>query len=382
MKISIVVPAYNAEKTLASCLDSLLQLDPCGCQTEIVVVNNHSSDGTQEIINRYPVSGIFEPFVNRAAARNKGFRHSTGEFVAFLDADCIAAPGWLKHLYLGFTADDIGGCGGRLFAYNPQSLMERYYHSKEIRYSAYTDTYLLLPSLFGVSCMYRRKVLEEVEGFDSFFRAHEDTDLSFRVYLRGYQIRTVPDAVVYHTYCPSFIVNARKWFEYGVSFFYLKTKYKNIYKGSLFSVETMRRALYVRYEQVKDFARALLSCRGAVSVLIPVLDVCKDTVFALGMAAGACMVGAGAIKITAETNPQAILYRYVEGNLILSEPQREYFYQLDEVGGMIWRSLKERKTTEEIVDRIVQEYDVTRQVAREDVAWYIDMLQKENIMVL
>lgn len=125
-KISVVVPVYNGEKTLPLCLDSLMNLDYPKEDFEIIVVDNNSTDKTQEIIKRYPVRYVFEPHRNCAKARNKGIKSSKGEFVAFLDADCVAHKDWIKNLLNGCNDPFVGGCGGEIYSYNPSTLWEKY----------------------------------------------------------------------------------------------------------------------------------------------------------------------------------------------------------------------------------------------------------------
>lgn len=91
VKISIVVPVYNSEKFLEKCVDSLIN------QTienkEIVLVNDGSTDGSQEIIDRYVekypdmIKCVKQENAGQAVARNVGIENASGEFIAFLDSD-------------------------------------------------------------------------------------------------------------------------------------------------------------------------------------------------------------------------------------------------------------------------------------------------------
>jgi len=68
---------------------------------EIIVVDNNSTDNTQEVIRQFPARYVFEPQVGRGPARNKGVQESQGKYLAFIDSDCIADPNWLKELVRG-----------------------------------------------------------------------------------------------------------------------------------------------------------------------------------------------------------------------------------------------------------------------------------------
>ena len=123
-KVSIIVIAYNEEKMLPLCLDSLMELDYPEDKLETILVDNNSTDRTKDIIRKYPVKYVFEHKRTRGAARNKGIKASSGEFIAFTDADCIVDRNWIRRLVQGFDSDNIGGCGGRIVTYQPKNWVE------------------------------------------------------------------------------------------------------------------------------------------------------------------------------------------------------------------------------------------------------------------
>jgi len=91
-RVSVIIPAYNAERYLGEALDSVM------AQTwrdiEVVVVDDGSTDGTQEIVRGYgpPVRLLEQANAGPAAARNRGVREAEGELVAFLDSDDLWLP--------------------------------------------------------------------------------------------------------------------------------------------------------------------------------------------------------------------------------------------------------------------------------------------------
>ena len=108
--LSVIVPVYNAEKFLARCLDSLLEQ---GVEDyEIVCVNDGSTDGSGEILQRYKrknptVIKVLEQ-ENRGlpAARNEGMRIARGDVLAFCDADDYLVPGAYRYLLETFWTED------------------------------------------------------------------------------------------------------------------------------------------------------------------------------------------------------------------------------------------------------------------------------------
>ncbi len=105
--ISIIVPIYNAERYIASCLDSLLSQSEKALQ--IILVDDGSTDGSVSIARNYAardprVECYSQPHAGQSAARNEGMRHAKSEYIAFVDADDSLAPEWCE-THLKETAD-------------------------------------------------------------------------------------------------------------------------------------------------------------------------------------------------------------------------------------------------------------------------------------
>jgi glycosyltransferase involved in cell wall biosynthesis len=93
MRVSVVIPAYNAARTIGAVLDSLAAQE--APPDEVIVVDDGSSDDTAEIASAR-AARVVRPEETRYAggARNRGWDESTGDVVVFLDSDAIPAPGW------------------------------------------------------------------------------------------------------------------------------------------------------------------------------------------------------------------------------------------------------------------------------------------------
>lgn len=90
MELSVVVPAYNRERTIGPTIESV---HSCGVPAEVVVVDDGSKDRTVEVARGYGVAVVGQPNGGPAAARNTGFRHAAGSVIAFLDSDDVWLPG-------------------------------------------------------------------------------------------------------------------------------------------------------------------------------------------------------------------------------------------------------------------------------------------------
>lgn len=115
--ISVIIPAYNVEKYIGACLDSVLAQE--GVDLEIIVVDDESTDSTRDIIRRYArqhscIKALDCRHGGPSAARNTALRHSTGEWLAMVDGDDMLAPGALKKmLHAANAADGIDIVVGR-----------------------------------------------------------------------------------------------------------------------------------------------------------------------------------------------------------------------------------------------------------------------------
>jgi glycosyltransferase involved in cell wall biosynthesis len=197
-KVSVVVCAYNAQSTMAACLDSLQQLRYPAY--EVVVVNDGSTDGTGWIAEQYEgVHVIHQDNKGLSAARNVGTEASTGEIVAFTDSDCVADQDWLHYLVATFLSSGFPAVGGPNLPPPEDSLV-----ASCVAASPGGPLHVLLNDeeaehIPGCNMAFRREVLEEIGGFDPIYRAAgDDVDLCWRLQTRGHRIGFSPAAMVWH----------------------------------------------------------------------------------------------------------------------------------------------------------------------------------------
>lgn len=106
MKLSIIIPAYNAEAYLPQCLDSILAQEHRGC--EVIVVDDGSTDGTAALLERYPdVKVIHQENRGMSTARNRGLDEARGEYILFVDSDDLLTDGALETLVAELSGEDI-----------------------------------------------------------------------------------------------------------------------------------------------------------------------------------------------------------------------------------------------------------------------------------
>ena len=195
--VSVVVPVRNGERTIGDCVEALLAGDFPAERREIVVVDNASTDRTAEIAARYPVRLVHEPRVGRSHARNRGIAAGQGEIVAFTDADCVAAPAWLRLLVEACGAPGISGAAGEVLPDPPVTAAQRYMARRDRNWQAEV---LSLRERFAITAnvAFRREVFDRVGLFDPEFVTAEDVDFGWRFFGAGLELVYVPDATVAH----------------------------------------------------------------------------------------------------------------------------------------------------------------------------------------
>jgi glycosyltransferase involved in cell wall biosynthesis len=117
LTISFVVPAYNEEALIASCLYAILaETSRVGCRAEIIVVDNNSTDRTRQIAAAIPgVVIVDEPQRGLVQARRAGCLAARGRLIANIDADTMIPPGWLDTVLAVFAkCPDLAALRARL----------------------------------------------------------------------------------------------------------------------------------------------------------------------------------------------------------------------------------------------------------------------------
>ena len=166
MKVTIVIAAFNAEKTIKKCVRTLLN-QVYDKPYELIIINDGSTDKTKEIAQAYCKKHDNITLINQfnkgvCVARNKGIQASKGEYVINMGADCFAEPYFIQELLEPFEDSRIGIVSS--FDYYG-----------------------------GSGTAFPRKLLHKVRGYSKeFYFYREDTDLSFKIMKLGYKFKLIP----------------------------------------------------------------------------------------------------------------------------------------------------------------------------------------------
>jgi len=233
--ISVVVPAYNNEKTIAATIEALLAQDYPAENLEIIIVDDGSNDRTGEIIKNYPVKYSYQDNKGPAAARNLGWRLSKGQIICFTDADCIPEKQWVSKLCGEYTSDKIAGVGGSYRNANSDNLLATCIHQEIIQRHLRIPKQVNYLGAFNVS--YRRGVLEEIGGFNESYpdASCEDNDIAYRIVKKGYKLIFDKDIRVGHHHPVRLLGYLRRQFWHGFWRMKLYRNHPDMAKGDVYA---------------------------------------------------------------------------------------------------------------------------------------------------
>ncbi len=210
LSISVVIPHLNQRSGLLRCLAAL----DAGTRAanQIIVVDNGSSHPPDDICAEFEgVRLVHQPAPGPGLARNLGVARSTGDVLAFIDADCIPAHDWLATAEQAMGDPDVGILGGNVgIEYddpNRLTVLEAY----ESIFAYRMDRYIARQGFTGTgNLVVRRNVFDQVGAFAGMSLA-EDRDWGQRATKLGHRIRYCPDLKVLHPARQSFSELRAKW---------------------------------------------------------------------------------------------------------------------------------------------------------------------------
>ena len=245
--ISVIIPAYNYGRFVGAAIESVLeQTHP---PREIIVIDNGSTDNTREVIEGFgdAVRYFHQENAGVSAARNRGARESTGELIAFLDADDFWEPTCLEKAVAKFDQDEKIGLvhwGLREFDSETGDTLRHYVEGSE---GDVADGLLLWeePTIAGHGAVIvTRTAFLETGGFDTATEPSEDWDFCYRL-TRRYKVGFVPEPLVNYRSHSAAAHRDIRAMERGMSRFYEKAFLTNDY-----AVLALRNRAYGNFHRV------------------------------------------------------------------------------------------------------------------------------------
>jgi glycosyltransferase involved in cell wall biosynthesis len=232
MTVSVIIPAFNASKTIRAVLESLRDQDYSE-PFEVIVIDDGSTDDTASLVKSFRnVRYVRQENRGPAAARNHGAKIALGEFLCFTDSDCIPHSDWISKLLNGFNANNIAAVCGSYGIANKNSTLAQGVHAEII----FRHTYLVPdhPNVFGsYNFCVKKKVFDLVSGFQEGYRqaSGEDNDLSYKIIKSGFKIYFERQALVDHHHPVKLFKYLREQFRHGFWRVKMYLDHPNMAKG-------------------------------------------------------------------------------------------------------------------------------------------------------
>ncbi len=220
--VSIIIPAYNEEKTLAKTVDSVLGLNYSMKKLEIIIVNDGSKDNTLKIAKEYATKHkniivIDKENGGKATAMNLGIKVAKGEYVISFDADSMVTKDALKYALPYFSDPKVMCVTPSMKVYNPKGIYQRV---QAIEY----DQGIFLRKAFsninaihvtpGPFSIYKKEFFDKYGGYDE-LNITEDMEIAMRIQSLNYRIENSPKSLVY-TVAPNtfygLLRQRRRWY--------------------------------------------------------------------------------------------------------------------------------------------------------------------------
>jgi len=230
--ISVIIPTYNSEKTIADCIGAL-EKQATDQRFEIIVVDDGSKDKTAEAVKPFKTVRFFQmAHKGPAFARDFGAKMAKGEILLFTDSDCAPEKNWIAEMVAPFSEKSVAGVSGT-YRTNQKEIIARFAqyeiearHEKMARQES-------IDFIGTFSAGYRKKIFSEFGGFDTSFStsAGEDPELSFRISEAGHRMVFAPNAIVYHTHPDTVGKYLKQKFRNSYWRVYVYAKRKKTFKG-------------------------------------------------------------------------------------------------------------------------------------------------------
>lgn len=278
MKLSVIIVSYNVRPYLTACLDSV-QRALEGIESEVFVVDNHSTDDSVETVNRqYPWVHLINNRENQgfSKANNLAIRQSHGQYVLLLNPDTEVAKGTLKgvvdfmdcHVQAGAAGVRMHNADGTLAPESRRAIPTPFVAARKMLgftrryYMSYLpwDIPAQIQVVSGAFMMLRRQAIDQVGLLDEeYFMYGEDIDLSYRLLKGGWQNWYLPYDIVHykgkstqksdfryvHVFYQAMLIFFRKHYSHLSFFFTLPVKLAIYFRASLALADIVRKKLHL-----------------------------------------------------------------------------------------------------------------------------------------
>lgn len=205
--ISILIPAYNEERNITECLNSIFLSNYPKTKYEVIVIDDGSTDNTSNILKnlqkRYKNLIIVNGNHNgKSASLNLGLKKSKFDYILLIDADTTQKKDSISKIIAPFSDKTIGATTGSCLVKNKKGMLGAF---QEVEYpyinlirKSFSDVFSNVSWFLGAFSCYRRDVLKSIGNFKKDTQS-EDIDISLEIYRKGFKVVNVSDAYAYTT---------------------------------------------------------------------------------------------------------------------------------------------------------------------------------------
>lgn len=296
MKVSVIIPVYNAQETIEECLESIITQERS--PEQVILIDNGSSDETVARIKSFADKNkgsnillLSEQKRGAAAARNKGLQYAEGDIIAFVDSDCLSRQDWLKNMLGLYERDEVDAIGGITYIYNPKTCSQKLEAldlviPDELRGAVLKMKYeTLFGKIMGTfNCSCKKEALEKIGGFDDSLNvAGEDIDLTIRIFEQGFKVVVWhPDMVVRHMPRKTYGLFLKKIFQYRLALAILLRKH--------FRKEAFIEIPRIGVKKINFLTAAVVTKEFLASLFFLILAAILHKAIALALALGLAIV--------------------------------------------------------------------------------------------
>lgn len=209
--VNVLIPAHNEAVVIRDTLDAMSRLNYPKDKLEVIVINDNSSDETGTIAasfqKKYPFIRVIETKppnkgVGKSSALNEALKYCDGEVIVVYDADNTPEPDAVRYLVMGLINDPgAAAVVGKFRVINAkQTWLTRFINIETITFQWMAQAgrykWFNIATIPGTNFAIRRSIIDELGGWDVKALA-EDTELTIRVYNKGYHIRFFPAAITW-----------------------------------------------------------------------------------------------------------------------------------------------------------------------------------------
>ncbi|WP_181008495.1 glycosyltransferase [Sphingomonas montanisoli] len=199
-RLSILIPVWNGENQINLCLDAIAAqtIDPG--LIEVIVVDNGSTDGTADVVRRYPFATLLsEPRPGSYRARNTGLDHVRGTYIAFTDADCIPHPDWAEKALAAIEAHpEAGIVAGKVELFRLSDADSTTCAAYDGLFNLNQEYYARAGHCATANWTSPAVLIRELGGFNAELKSSGDFEMSKRISATGRPVVYRDDIIVRH----------------------------------------------------------------------------------------------------------------------------------------------------------------------------------------